>query len=167
MPGVDVSKQGVRELAANIHPRTNGLSAGGARQPVRWPARAQATPAKPTTKNASSAKGTAVTTECTTGTPEHPGSTVRDRQHDSAPADDAVDCPVEVPAPGIVPEGHDGTLGAKDTGTTIRGRLALGTHQRRDQQPPPRDGPRRRNLRLVPRSRRTRTRRPCTRRTSR
>ena len=143
MPGVDVDKQGVRVLAASIHPRTNGLSAGGARQPVRWPARAQAPPAKPTTKNASSAKGTAVTAECTTETLEHPGSTVRDHQHDSAS--------------GIVPEGHDGTLGAKDMGATSTGDAPTTGSAA---------SPRRRNLRPWPRGR-TWTRRPCTRRTSR
>ena len=132
IPGADVDKQSVRALAASIHLRTNGLSAGGARQPVRWPARAQAPPAKPTTKNASSAKGTAVTTECTTDTLEHPGSTVRDRQHESAP--------------GIVPvRGMMARWGQR-----IRGRRAPGTHHQRDQQPPPRDGPRRRNCDWFP-----------------
>ena len=40
-PSDDMDKQHVRALATSIHPRTNGLSAGGARQPVRWPARVQ------------------------------------------------------------------------------------------------------------------------------
>ena len=111
MPSDDVDKHGACALAASIHPRTNGLSAGGARQPVRWPARTQAPPAKPTTKpttkNASSATGTAVTTECTADTLDHPGSTARDRQHDYAP--------------GVLPEGHDGKLGAETTGTASTG----------------------------------------------
>jgi len=99
-PGDDVDKQGVHALAASIHLRTNGLSAGGARQPVRWPARAQGTPAKPTTTTTSSATGKIVTTARAT---DMLGPTDCDRQDGSVP--------------GTAPEGYEGTGTAPTTGS--------------------------------------------------
>jgi len=54
----DVDKQDVRALAASTHPQTNGLSARGAIQPVRWHNRAQGLPTKGPTTTVPKVSGT-------------------------------------------------------------------------------------------------------------
>jgi len=57
-PSDDVDKQDARALAASTHPQTNGLSAGSARQPVRWHTRAQGLPTKGPTTTVPTVPGT-------------------------------------------------------------------------------------------------------------